>query len=141
MKRLLLALALCALVVSTVSAATTGGSMTWRAKHITPNGNTHPLEGGYVMWATHNMFGGLSPWRYSWLDANGAATIRLPLPVICWSGTEACFTLDGQWLYWTVIPPNMGQCTPASGQAARGVTWIAQQTESMGTVWQGECQP
>jgi hypothetical protein len=144
MKRLVLALILCALAVTTVSAAVSGGSLTIYAKHVTDSGETHALDGGYVMYATHTLYGGFSPWRYCWINSKGMCRIDLPLPLLCWSGTDICTTLDGQTVYWTLIPPHYGECTlrePATGAAAlSGVTWIATQNEAIGTVWSGRCE-
>jgi hypothetical protein len=143
MKRLLLALALCALAVATVSAATGDARISWQAKYDTGDG-TLPLR-GYVQYATFSTWGGWSPWQTAHLDATGAALITLPLPVVCWSGTDICATLDGQWLYWTLVPWRFGDCTPldpsANSATYRGVDWIAEQDISRGFVFQGECQP
>jgi hypothetical protein len=147
MKRLFLLLVIVALLATPVVVlATPGGAVvTFRAKHVLPSGDTHPLEGGYIRWATSTMFTGMSHWHYTYLNAQGIARLTLTLPVICWNGTQDCFTLDGQWLYWTLVPPNYGACTlfdPPSGQQAyQGVTWVATQDMSFGSVWQGNCLP
>jgi hypothetical protein len=142
MKRVLLAILLCAFVVSVASADVPIGSMTFYAKYVTPDGNTHPLT-GFVMYGTSNGFSGLTPWTKCWLNDKGACRIDLPLPVICWSGTDACFTLNGQWVYWTIAPLYADTCTlspSGNPQARQGVTWIATQKVIVGTVWEGECQ-
>jgi hypothetical protein len=138
MKRLALVLLLCALIAGNVTAHPGGATVTLHGKYVTPDGNTAPLT-GYVRWATSTMFTGLTLWQTMWLDADGVARITLPLPVICWSGTEQCFTLDGQWLFWAITPLHASGCLPydpPDSASYRGVVWVAEQDVSMGFIWE-----
>jgi len=141
MRRLALALVLWAIVAGSVAGSAGGATVTWQ---VAEDGNTRPLR-GYVQYTTVTLYGGMGPMRTVALDATGTARLTLPLPIACWSGTEQCVTLDGQWLYWTVVPWAFPTCTPlepATGDDLyRGVTWVDVQDSAWGFILQGECEP
>jgi hypothetical protein len=141
----ILALVVLLAVLPMVAQATAGDAViTWQAKVDLGDGNTAPLR-GYVRWATVGLFSGFSAWHTTYLDTLGMASIMLPLPVYCWDGTDQCFTVDGQWLYWTVVPWAFGTCLPlnppSSEMTYSGVDWIDGHPMSMGFIYQGDCVP